>query len=100
MKQENSSLKEKLTRFRFINQLVSKFSIKISESTPKSPISLVLHWLGIGDIIVCGAILRGLELRYPDSEISFYLQSTAEGNAEAGEKAYAPCVACHGSDAT
>ncbi len=46
------------------------------------PISLVLHWLGIGDIIVCGAILRGFQIQHPGREINFYLRSNTDIDEE------------------
>jgi len=49
-------------------------------SSEPSTISLVLHWLGIGDIVVCGAIIRGLASQFPDSHIEFYLHANKEFN--------------------
>ncbi|HSM69936.1 MAG TPA: glycosyltransferase family 9 protein [Anaerolineales bacterium] len=43
--------------------------------TVQPTISLVLHWLGIGDIVVCGAIVRGLASQFPDYQVEFYLHA-------------------------
>lgn len=38
-----------------------------------TPLSLVLHWEGVGDIVVCATILQGLAADDPGREVRFYV---------------------------
>lgn len=45
-------------------------------------INLILHWEGIGDIVVCTTILQGLAQQHPGKEVRFYLKGGKMRSAE------------------
>ncbi len=71
-------LYRKLQEYSFRNPFHSRNQSNQPIDRNFAPISLVLHWLGIGDIIVCFSILHGLKRQSPDREVRFYLATSQE----------------------
>lgn len=47
-----------------------------------TPLSLVLHWEGVGDIVVCATILHGLAADHPGREVRFYVTGRTPAAAQ------------------